>query len=240
MKKYIGTKTVQAEPMTKGQAYDAGLLRVGTLPASERELPGYKVAYDNGYESWSPADVFEAAYKVAETPLDCVNIEVADLMARADKLGQFIFNQNDGNDFQALEIGTRAFLIAQFHIMGAYLNLLCLRQSCMEGNVKCRPYGLSFEQILPLLKEGYVIRRYEWREQRLMVFKQVPARITSEIIPRMQSLPEEAKRLVLDSGDYIDYVSQCLIFNSKTGRADSWTPSISDIFASDWELVVEP
>lgn len=237
MKKYIGTKTIQAEPMTKGQAFDAGLLRVGTLPASERELSGYKVAYGNGYESWSPADVFEAAYKVAETALDRVNIEVADLMGRTNKLGQFIFNQNDGNDFQTLEIGTRAFLIAQFHMMGAYLNLLYLRQSCMEGNEECCPWGLSFEQILPLLKEGYAVRRSGWNGKGLMVFKQVPAHITDQIIPNMQSLPEEAKRLILDSSKHIDYTCQCLIFNSNTGRADSWVPSSADIFANDWELV---
>lgn len=38
---------------------------------------------------------------------------------------------------------------------------------------------------------------------------------------------------------HIDYTSQCLIYNRKTGRADSWVPSISDVFAKDWELVVE-
>ena len=44
MKNYIGFKLVQAEPMEKdGKA-------------------GYKVVYADGYESWSPADVFEKAY----------------------------------------------------------------------------------------------------------------------------------------------------------------------------------
>lgn len=239
MKKYIGTKTIQAEPMTKGQAFDAGLLRVGTLPASERELPGYKVAYGNGYESWSPADVFEAAYKVAETALDRVNIEVADLMERTNKLGHFIYNQNEGKDFRELPLGTRAFLVSQHHMMGAYLILLYLRQRCMQGAANCRPWGLSFEQILPLIKEGYAVRRNGWNGKGLMVFKQVPAHIGSDIIPNMQSLPDEAKRLILESGDHIDYVSQCLIFNTNTGEANSWVPSISDVFASDWELVTE-
>lgn len=54
----------------------------------------------------------------------------------------------------------------------------------------------------------------------------------------MQSLPDEAKRLILESGDHIDYVSQCLIFNPQTGEANSWVPSISDVFANDWELVM--
>lgn len=44
MKKYMGFKMIQAEPM----------MRDG--------MDGYKVVYPNGYESWSPKDVFEAAY----------------------------------------------------------------------------------------------------------------------------------------------------------------------------------
>ncbi|WP_290233834.1 Thoeris anti-defense Tad2 family protein [Bacteroides acidifaciens] len=28
------------------------------------------------------------------------------------------------------------------------------------------------------------------------------------------------------------------MFNLDTGRADSWTPSIADVFANDWELVM--
>ena len=66
--------------------------------------------------------------------------------------------------------------------------------------------------------------------------KQVPAHIGSNVIPNMQSLPDEAKRLILESGDHIDYVSQCLIFNPETGEANSWVPSISDVFAHDWEV----
>ena len=44
MENYIGTKLIKAEPMERdGKA-------------------GYKVVYSDGYESWSPADVFESAY----------------------------------------------------------------------------------------------------------------------------------------------------------------------------------
>ena len=54
----------------------------------------------------------------------------------------------------------------------------------------------------------------------------------------MQSLPQSAKDLIMDSTKYIDYTNQCLIVNTKTGKADSWVPSISDMFAEDWELVI--
>jgi hypothetical protein len=48
MRTYIGTKIVDAEP----QYYDG--------------KPGYKVVYEDGYESWSPKDTFEAAYRPSD------------------------------------------------------------------------------------------------------------------------------------------------------------------------------
>lgn len=54
----------------------------------------------------------------------------------------------------------------------------------------------------------------------------------------MQSLPQAAKDRILEGKGFVDYTSQCLIYNENTGRADSWVPSISDVFADDWELVV--
>lgn len=238
MKQYTGTKTVKAVPMTYGEAHERGLIRENAYVEEYNDNKGYHVIYPDGYESWSPAEVFEDAYKLSETPLDRVNIEIADVMSRANKLGDFIYNRNEGKDFQAMPLGTRAFLVAQHQTMGAYLTLLCLRQSCMEGGEECRPWGLSFEQVLPMIREGYAVRREIWGENGKMVFKQVPAHITADIIPKMQSLPDEAKRLVLAAGDHIDYVSQCLIFDPGSSTANSWCPSISDVFATDWELVM--
>lgn len=237
MKTYIGKKEVKAQPMTKGDAFHANLLRKNTLSEAESNESGYLVEYADGYQSWSPANVFEAAYKVADTALDRVNIEADELLYRTNKLGEFIFNQNDGKDFQSLKLGTRAFLIAQLNMMGAYLTLLKLRQESMTAGVDCHPSGLSFEQILPLIKEGFAVRRNGWNGKGLMVFKQIPAHITSNIFPKMQSLPDEAKRLIMGAKGYIDYTCQCLIYYPETGRADSWVPSIADIFANDWELV---
>ena len=44
MKSYVGLKSVEATPQTKDGK------------------KGYKVVYKDGYESWSPKDVFEEAY----------------------------------------------------------------------------------------------------------------------------------------------------------------------------------
>ena len=74
MKKYIGTKQIEAEPMTMGEAYEKNLLRAGRVPnESEKDKAGYHTKYEDGYESWSPAEPFDKAYKVADTPLDRID-----------------------------------------------------------------------------------------------------------------------------------------------------------------------
>lgn len=52
MRPYIGTKMVEAEPCAAWKYTDNH--KVGG--------PGYRVRYADGYESWSPKDVFERAY----------------------------------------------------------------------------------------------------------------------------------------------------------------------------------
>ena len=56
MKNYIGVKIVKAEPQ------------------ENNGMPGYRVKYPDGYESWSPKSAFEKAYR----ELDCkdfINLE---------------------------------------------------------------------------------------------------------------------------------------------------------------------
>ncbi len=97
--------------------------------------------------------------------------------------------------------------------------------------------AMSFGDAIEVLKQGGTIRRIGWNGKGLFVIKQVPAHIESDIIPKMQSLPQSAKDFILKSKGFVDYTSQCLIYNENNGRADSWVPSISDVFAEDWEIV---
>ena len=233
MKKYIGTKTLNAEPMTKGEAYNHSLLR-GRITTAEREIPGYHVVYSDGYESWSPKDVFDAAYNVADTLLDRLNIEYKELDKKAGSIVEF--RQTEA--YKNLRDTDRAMLDVQFDTMIAYLGILGCRSTSVETGQGgfC---GLDFGTAIHLLERGYVIRRSGWNGKDIVVFKQVPSSIESDIIPNMQSLPLKAKELIMAGNKRIDYTSQCLIYNTKTGRADSWVPSISDVFAHDWELVAD-
>ena len=61
MKTYIGTKILLAECLTEKEFFD----RSGT-PYDKRtyDRSGYLIVYPDGYESWSPKEVFEAAYRL--------------------------------------------------------------------------------------------------------------------------------------------------------------------------------
>lgn len=73
MKQYIGTKLVEAEPAILYELKEGGHFlkkaseewtpetsNIPSLSSSFRD--GYAVRYQDGYESWSPKDVFERAY----------------------------------------------------------------------------------------------------------------------------------------------------------------------------------
>lgn len=233
MEKYIGTKHIEAEPMTMGEAYEKNLLQAGRVPnESEKDNAGYHVKYEDGYESWSPAEPFEKAYQVADTPLDRMTIEENELTDRIEKLTSFI----SSNKFKELDSATRAMLISQYESMREYLAALCMRSTKMESGEGSYT-NFSFGIAINLLKQGFSVRRQGWNDKNMFVVKQVPAHITSDIIPKMQSLPQAAKDRILEGKGFVDYTSQCLIYNENTGRADSWVPSISDVFADDWEIV---
>ncbi len=55
MKTYIGTKIIKAEPLRKDGEN------------------GYRVMYEDGYESWSPKATFEAAYRDVDADLSFSN-----------------------------------------------------------------------------------------------------------------------------------------------------------------------
>ena len=64
MKQYIGTKVIQAEPAYRvdGKVF----VKANIVPYGYKIEDGYKVIYSDGYESWSPKDVFEAAYRATD------------------------------------------------------------------------------------------------------------------------------------------------------------------------------
>jgi hypothetical protein len=59
MKAYIGTKIIHAMPLTRSGAEVLLKRDIGGKQTGD----GYLVEYENGYQSWSPKDVFDKAYR---------------------------------------------------------------------------------------------------------------------------------------------------------------------------------
>lgn len=224
-----------AEPMTMGEAYERKLLKTGRVPSEcETDKAGYLVEYEGGYQSWSPADVFEKAYKVAETPLDRMHIEHTEESERYQKGADFIKSQT----FPKLNYLARTLLSAQNESQREYCYLLQDRIAAMS-NMTTTLGDFDFGTAVKFLKAGGAVRRAGWNGKGMFVIKQVPAHITGDTIPNMQSLPQIVKNILMArQNPHIDYTNQMLIINPD-GRADSWVPSSSDVFANDWELVTQ-
>ena len=128
MKKYIGTKQIEAEPMTMGESYEKNLLQVGRVPnESEKTKAGHHVKNQDRYASSSPPEPLEKAYKVADTPLDRMIIEYDELKQKIDKLDVFL----DSEKFKTLDEKVKGLLSSQYHIMIAYSIVLSERMRLM-------------------------------------------------------------------------------------------------------------
>ena len=98
MKQYIGTKIIEAAPAIRkgGKVYDL----TWPIPKSmEPEEPGYRVRYPDGYESWSPKDVFEEVYR----PTDAMSFGLA---IEAAKKGKRIARKGWNGKRQYVELAT--------------------------------------------------------------------------------------------------------------------------------------
>lgn len=160
MKKYLGVKLISAESC---KGYNNKCYNENNMyPTGSEFQEGYKVLYEDGYESWSPKDVFEKAYR----PID----------------------------------------------------------------------NLTFGLAIEALKLGKLVARKGWNGKGMFIMKQIPAEIGLDIIPKMQSVQQSAKDILVSRGTSLKYENQMLIIKPD-GTADSWVAGSSDIFAEDWFIV---
>lgn len=132
MRKYIGTKTVQARRMDAADAKRAG----ANVPGKYFEVghaeynpgaDGYLVIYDGGYRSWSPIRAFEQAYRVAESEEDLVRIELKELGTRIQNVMSKLFTP-----YTPLTEHQRELLLLQDSAMRKYYDILRIRLAEME------------------------------------------------------------------------------------------------------------
>lgn len=134
LKKYIGTKEVMAAPMDEATAVTKGFARKNEDNHEWRS--GYHVQYTNPdgstYDSWSPKEVFEKSYQVAEDFKDRLIIELKELKERSNKLNAFLTGY--GYDKIVKECGPAqtALMISQCHAMRHYYSILQTRINLLE------------------------------------------------------------------------------------------------------------
>lgn len=103
MQRYIGTKIVNAAPALRIE--EGGNVRIELLSTNPMPGPGaavdmgYQVEYCDGYKSWSPQDVFEEAYRLA----DGLNFGLA---LEAAKMGKKIARRGWNGKGQYVMVGT--------------------------------------------------------------------------------------------------------------------------------------
>lgn len=107
----------------------------------------------------------------------------------------------------------------------------------MENNNK------SFGEAIVALKEGKRVQREGWNGKGLFVFMQVPAEISKEIVPKMQSLPQAVKdefvRRFEDENEQVSsilYNDQLALVNT-SNLVSGWSPSTNDTLANDWVIL---
>lgn len=131
---YRGTKTVHAYPMTKGEycAYRKWEVPANEVPGEQ----GFLIEYTDGgepnderhkgYITWSPADVFERAYRPCDTYIDRLRIEVSELADRATKLSAFI-HDSGGKVFSKIGPEQQELMRTQLAAMRAYQDAIAKR-----------------------------------------------------------------------------------------------------------------
>ena len=95
---------------------------------------------------------------------------------------------------------------------------------------------MVFGEAIEALREGKLVARHGWNGKGMFIMKQIPAEIGLDIIPKMQSVQQSAKDILINRGTTLKYENQMLIIK-EDGTADSWVPSSSDIFAEDWIII---
>lgn len=97
---------------------------------------------------------------------------------------------------------------------------------------------MTFEEALPILKDGGVLSRGAWPTS-IVIVKQNNNIVYPDIVPKMTSLPEEAKELFRERNmEQIKYTNQVIKLDTHTGIAKNCVLDWEDLFATDWRHIL--
>lgn len=143
MAKFIGVKMIEAVPMTAREANDKGY-RIGNHSFEE---DGYEVTYPDGYKSWTPKDVADAAYYPLSENNDGTKILKEDV-------------ENFITDVEVITVGEKLLLLMLILLLALiqFVILLVLTQRItaknLANNMLWKKLLMTFGHILDLFCNG--------------------------------------------------------------------------------------
>ena len=90
MKNYIGVKEIKAIEAEQHTC---------TKNDCEKGIQGYKVIYEDGYQSWSPKQVFEEAYTEVSKDKQLVREKLCEIFEKTNKINNIFVPQRYVLDF---------------------------------------------------------------------------------------------------------------------------------------------
>ena len=250
MKTYIGTKIIQAEPALRidGKVYSPDEI----LPEDTDVEVGYRVRYPDGYESWSPRDVFEAAYMPVlnnpqlKTDAPSVSQQMVDdfiLETWTTTLGDktTVVRAILRNGFEIVESSacvsaenydeTMGHAICMEKIKDKVWFLLgFLLQTAVHGVKKTeteadRPaYGMTFGVAIEAAKKGKRIARKGWNGK-------------GQYVELAKAISYKSPTGAVVNAEHDAIGNQALAFVGTSGVQMGWLASQADMLAEDWEIV---
>lgn len=95
---------------------------------------------------------------------------------------------------------------------------------------------MKFEEILPMLRTGEVVRRSVF-QRNLVIFMQIPASIGFQGIVTMKSIPDAMKALMLLNCAGARYHDQFIMYDFSDQSCTYYPFDGEDMNADDWEVV---
>lgn len=97
---------------------------------------------------------------------------------------------------------------------------------------------MTFSEILKELDNGKIVRRQTYGSQ-FVIFKQIPAHISSDAVCNMKSLPQDMKCFLCHNKLDIDYQNQYITYGIDEETATYMVFDGDDLNADDW-YVIDP
>lgn len=250
MKTYIGTKIIQAEPALRidGKVYSPDEI----LHEDTDVEVGYRVRYPDGYESWSPRDVFEAAYMPVlnnpqlKTNAPSVSQQMVDdfiLETWTTTLGDktTVVRAMLRNGFEIVESSACVSAENYDETMGraicmekikdkVWFLLGFLLQTAVHGVKKTeteadRPaYGMTFGVAIEAAKKGKRIARKGWNGK-------------GQYVELAKAISYKSPTGAVVNAEHDAIGNQALAFVGTSGVQMGWLASQADMLADDWEIV---